>query len=353
MKDYKSKKIVLYSLINGVGSTTIAYQLARLLRLPLYQERKNDLVHYLKTILDPDRYTVKQLSELKKENYKNGAIYDLDTVNERIFNSATDIIVLTNNSFIDVLKTIATLQQIKETVDYKEKKIHVVFNRLQNGHVDREKKYTQDSIDLIKRHIDLNITYSYIRTNLIYYTHISDGKFFMDYFFRTKGSLLIDYPYLREVEHTQHLKILFNKQYRDIEYSFMELEEYEDTIYDVINELDEIEIGDKRNKPIEQDKRQIEKNIEKLEKITEQKLRDKFIEKNNVDIKKLKPMQTIEKIIHDEFIHNVYHKENIKNAKVVFRDMFTLLYNLEVYEKDEVNLDDEVDEEIFKDENNG
>jgi len=101
VRDYAKKKIVFFSLINGVGSSTIAYQLARLLRLPLYQEQKNDLVFFLKHKLDSSRYSVKQLDELEAEDYINGAVYDLKVANKKVFKLATDIVVLTNNSHID------------------------------------------------------------------------------------------------------------------------------------------------------------------------------------------------------------------------------------------------------------
>ncbi len=261
--EYKEKKIVLYSLINGVGSSTIAYQLARLLRLPLYQEKRYDLVDYLKNVLNPTKYTVNLISELKDLDEEYGAIYDLETPNKHILNIATDIIVLTNNSYLDVLKTISTLQQIQECIYNKVITIHVVFNRLQNGTPAREKRYTDKTKALILENTSLDIKFSYIRTNFIYYKQISDGKFFMDSFFKANKELLSKYPDITNVEHTEHLQVMFDRLYNNKPYSFKHLIEYE-----YIDMIDE--------------------KIAKLN----------------------------------------YKNDNIKNARVVIKDMYILLYNL-------------------------
>ena len=69
-----SHKIVFYSLINGVGNSTIAYQLARLLRLHFYQEQKDDLVYSKGSLIEiqaSDGWRWK--SSLSREDTGNGA----------------------------------------------------------------------------------------------------------------------------------------------------------------------------------------------------------------------------------------------------------------------------------------
>jgi len=233
MRDYQDKKIVFYSLINGVGSSTMAYQLARLLRLTLYQEQENDLVFFLKPKLESSRYGVKQLNELDTDDYAFGGVYDLKTANKKFFMLATDIIVLTNNSHIDVLKTIATLQKIQSQIHDSHKPVHVIFNRLQNGNVKREKKYTKVSKELILSNVkNMNIKFSYIRNNLIYYREVSEGRFFMDSFFNKDEELLEKYPEIRNMEHLDHLEMFYDYQYEDTPYDFRLFPEHYQQLYD-------------------------------------------------------------------------------------------------------------------------
>lgn len=276
------KNIVFYSHINGVGSSTIAYQLARLLRLPFIQEQKNDLVFFLKNKLDTKLYAVKQLEEYNARDYKF-CIFDLKEPHRDIFNIATDIVILTNNSHIDILKVIATLHRINSVISDKNKKIHVVFNRLQLGVVNREKKYTQISEKLISKHKKgLNVIFSYIRTNLIYYRQISEGHFFMDSFFKRDTVFLSEYPLVRDVPYTEYLKMFYNNQYCDEPYSFEHLNEYDDVYYGVDPIVEKMKYKESENPPT----------------------------------------------ANSYIVNKNFHQKNIRLGKTVLRDMYTFLYNL-------------------------
>lgn len=281
MNNYKDKRILFYSLVRGVGSSTIAYQLSRALRIPLFQENKYDIGRHLKSVLDSNKYDVRFLLEHKKYDYDYGAIYDLEELRSDIVSSCTDIVILTNNAYLDILKTIATLKQLQE---YKINKaqIHIVFNRLQNGSSNREKKYTEQSKKILLANTDIkNIKFSYIRTNLVYYRQIREGNFFMNNFFKKSkiaDKLIVKYPKILEVEYPYHMELLFNKLYENKPYDFSNIEEYEE----VINDFNE----------------DIELSSKKIAEI-------------------------------------IYASDYIKNSKVVVKDMFLLLYNLGVYEKNE------------------
>ena len=294
-KEY-NHKIVFYSLVNGVGSSTIAYQLARLLRFPLYQEQKNDLVFFLKAVLDK-KYSVGYFDEYDESEGEgedtNNAVFDMKHIDVPLFRQATAIIVLTNNSYLDVLKTIATLQKIDSAINDNKKSIHVVFNRLQLGYADREKKYTNASKDLITSTLPhLNIKFSYIRTGFVFYRNIDEGRFFMDSFFKRGNGLFEEYESeLKDVNHTNYLEMFFDNLYEGVKYDFEYLNEYERILFEL---QDRISLTESEKK----------KHITQHEKINQ------YIAKEN------------------------FHQENIRLSKSAIRDMYSLLYKLGgIYEK--------------------
>jgi len=295
MYDFINKKIVFYSLINGVGSSTMAYHLSRLLRLPLYQEQKNDLVFFLKKKLDSVRYTVKQLDEINEDDYSEGAVYDLKNTNTKIFSLATDIVVLTNNSYLDILKTIATLQKVQSLLFDKKKPVHVIFNRLQNGNVNREKRYTNVSKQLILSNVkDMNISFSYIRANLIYYRGISEGHFFMDSFFKRNEDLLQDYPEIIEMSHIDYLEMFYDYQYEDTPYDFRLFKTSYERLY-----KDRIKLANEYNETLKINTKQ---------------------RKNTPDG------------INEEIAKLNFNQENMRLSKVSIRDMYSFLYKIGIYD---------------------
>lgn len=297
--DDGNRRIVFYSLINGVGSSTIAYQLARLLRFPLYQEQKNDLVLFLKAVLG-QKYVVKYLDEYNEdEDEYDNAIFDMKRIDAKLFRKATDIIVLTNNSYVDVLRTIATLEKIESVLYDSKKPIHVVFNRLQLGNADREKKYTKASKQLISETLPhLNIIYSYIRTGLVYYRKIEKGKFFMDSFFNEDNEFFKKYKQdLEDVEHTDYLEMMFDYLYQKVEYNFESLSEYDPVLYTLQQEI----MLTEREKKV---------GMTQMQKINQ------YIAKENFD------------------------KKKIQHSKSAIRDMYSLLYKLGgIYDKEYISTD--------------
>ena len=297
----ENRRIVFYSLINGVGSSTIAYQLARLLRFPLYQEQKNDLVFFLKAILGK-KYQVKYFDEYdENEDEYDNAIFDMKQIDKTLFRKATDIIVLTNNSYMDVLKTIATLEKIDSVLHDSKKRIHVVFNRLQLGNADREKKYTKASKKLISETLpNLNIVYSYIRTGLVYYRKIEKGQFFMDSFFNEGNEFFEKHkPDLKDIEHTDYLQMMFDYLYENIEYDFESLIEYGPVLYTLKQEITLTE-------------------REKKVGITQEQKINQYIAREN------------------------FNQQKIQHSKSAIRDMYSLVYKLgDIYHKEYTTIDGE------------
>ena len=291
-------RVAFYSLVSGAGSSTMAYQLSRLTRSDFYQESKNDLVMLIKDVLDPERNTVKYLSEYKKEDDEFDAVFDLDFPNMKIMNSCDAIVVLTNNSSIDISKTIATLEQIKEVLKSKVK-ILVGFNRLMNGNVDREKKYTDISKNLILNAPsikDLKIEFTYFRTNLLYYRGLIDGDFFMTPFRKRfkpiskeeeklhnssnnqlKSFSSKDIEDYRDISYTTHLEVLYNLQYGIYKNKGIDFLDYQEFDF-LTNKIDDYK---------------------------------KDLEKNNLKIQKL-----------------IYNGIYVKNNQVVLKDQFNFLEKL-------------------------
>ena len=298
--EYQNKNIVFFSLLNGVGATTIAYQVSRLLRLPLYQEQKNDLVAYLKSKPHLRKYPKAQIT--KQSHFKDGGVYDLISLDTKLINRATDIVVLTNNSYLDILKTITTLKQIALLLDTNINfKVHVLFNRLQNGSADREKKYTEVSKELIdSNNSGLEIHYSYIRTNLAYYKDIKDGKFFMSTFFKSNFRFLQMYKEVTATTHIDHLEHLFDYQYLNIKYDFSLMPYYQDIYIDYLQKA-KIDIQKKI------DNNTIENCSQEDKHILSKQLANNLISKVN------------------------YNNSHIKDSRVVIKDMFLFMYNLDIY----------------------
>jgi hypothetical protein len=290
-------RVAFYSLVSGAGSSTMAYQLSRLTRSDFYQESKNDLVMLIKDVLDPERNTVKYLSEYKKEDDEFNAVFDLDFPNKKIINSCDAIVVLTNNSSIDISKTIATLEQIKEVLKSKVK-ILVGFNRLMNGNVDREKKYTDISKSLILNAPSLkglDIKFVYFRTNLLYYRGLIDGDFFMTPFRKrfkpiskeerkvhnSNNQISIhtskDIEEYRDIPYTTHLEVLYHLQYGIFKNKSIDFINYQEFGF-LINKIDDY---------------------------------TKELEKNNLKIQKL-----------------IYNGIYVKNNQVVLKDQFNFLEKL-------------------------
>lgn len=321
-----SHKIVFYSLINGVGNSTIAYQLSRLLRLNFYQEQKDDLVYYLKKILDPLRYSVKYFDEYEKESVdkqeKNeAAIFDMKRIDKPLFNQADAIMVLTNNSHIDILKTIAALQKINDALEDKSVPVFVIFNRLQMGNADREKKYTETSKKLILQTIEeLKISFLYIRTSFVYYRNINQGHFFMDSFFKRNNEFFEQYKYeLQDIEHSVYLRMFYENLYNNKAYDFEPIFLHEE-IFDELKEKITLGDGDQTTQKRLYTKKS---NDEKNQTINKE---------HRIKYKK-KIYVTQEDKINDWIVTQNLHQENIRFSKSAIRDMYLLLSALGAYEE--------------------
>jgi len=141
----------------------------------------------------------------------------------------------------------------------------------------------------------MNIKFSYIRNNLIYYREISEGRFFMDSFFNKDDILLEDYPEIREMEHTDHLEMFYDYQYEDTPYDFRLFSEHYQRLYD-----DRVVSALEYNKTLNLNTKQRKTTPESI----------------NAEIAKLN-----------------FHKDNIRLSRVSLRDMYSLLYKMGIYDK--------------------
>ena len=288
------------------------------MRVHFYQEQKDDLVYYLKKILDLSRYTVKHFDEYERENKdkieKNeAAVFDMKRIDKSLFNEASAIMVLTNNSHIDILKTIATLQKISDVLEDKSIPVFVIFNRLQMGNADREKKYTDVSKKLILQAIDeLKITFLYIRTSLVYYRNVNEGHFFMDSFFKRNNEFFEQYKDdLQYIEHPVYLKMFYENLYHNKAYDF-------EPIFDGGEIFDEL-----KKKIILDNDDQAQKRSYTRKKPINQKSSKEY---------KKKIYATQEDKINDWIVAQNLHQENIRFSKSAIHDMYLLLSALGVYE---------------------
>lgn len=142
---------------------------------------------------------------------------------------------------------------------------------------------------------DMNIKYSYIRTSMLYYREISEGRFFMDSFFKKNYELLEKYNDITTLSHTDYLEMFYDYQYEDRPYDFTLFSQYDELFYD-------------------QKQKSIAYNNE-LPPAKKDKEKDISIGGINIQVAKLN-----------------FHQENIRLSRTVIRDMYSLLYKLGIYD---------------------
>lgn len=186
--------ISVLNLKNGVGTSTLAWNIAHILGLNLYQHDK--AIHHL--FLDERSYsrdtgTVQSknvnVHTIEKRQFKSG-VYDLGSdINYgyvRQILSRSNVIVIPAELGAEVLiKTIATIQYVSQNNNKCD--IFIVFNKLDNSDPARERKYTAEAemrIEELDNTIVNRIKFYYIRYSFAMFRNLSGGYCLLDNFLR-------------------------------------------------------------------------------------------------------------------------------------------------------------------------
>ncbi len=178
--------ISILNLKNGVGTSALAWNIAHILELDIYQHDK--AMHHLFLEERNSRvYRTKSISvgPINKREFKSG-IYDLGAdINygyvRQIISRSKVIIIPTEAGAEVLIKTLATIQYV--TQHNKECDIFVVFNKLDNSDPVREYKYTDYGKDRIKeldKAIVDRIHFYHIRYAFAIFRNLNEGYCLLD-----------------------------------------------------------------------------------------------------------------------------------------------------------------------------
>ena len=186
-----NKPIVsILNLKNGVGCSTLAWNIAHTLELDIFQHDKALHSYFLSNRLNSvengflfaNKITVKNINKRKFDLgiYDIGSDFNYPYIGQLIKQSDI-VIVPVENSHEVLLKSIATIKHVLRTNP--EVKVFVVFNRLDNSDSDRERNYTQVAEDFIKQHIEEeSIQFFYIRYSFAMLKNQAEGYYYLDNF---------------------------------------------------------------------------------------------------------------------------------------------------------------------------
>ncbi len=189
--------ISVLNLKNGVGTSTLAWNIAHILGLDLYQHDK--AIHHL--FQDERKYSIEagtvqsknvNVYTIEKRQFKSG-VYDLGSdINYgyvRQILSKSNVIVIPAELGAEVLiKTIATIQYVSQNNNKCD--IFVVFNKLDNSDPARERKYTAEAVmrvEELDETIVNRIKFYYIRYAFAMFRNLSEGYCLLDNFLRPKA----------------------------------------------------------------------------------------------------------------------------------------------------------------------
>jgi len=186
--------ISVLNLKNGVGTSTLAWNIAHILGLDLYQHDK--AIHHL--FQDERKYSIEagtvqsknvNVYTIEKCKFESG-VYDLGAdINYgyiRQILRKSDVIVIPAELGAEVLiKTLATIKYVSQLNSKCD--IFVVFNKLDNSDPARERKYTTEAemrIEELNETIVNNIEFCYIRYAFAMFRNLSEGYCLLDNFLR-------------------------------------------------------------------------------------------------------------------------------------------------------------------------
>ena len=180
--------ISVLNLKNGVGCSTLAWNIAHTLKLDIYQHDKA-LHHYFmsqreESVKSGDLFCNEiSVYNIDKKKFASG-IYDLGSdINypyvRQILEKSDAIIIPVETGYEVLLKSIATIKYVQE--HNKDSQIYIVINRLDDRDSEREKNYSSNAVELIRQHVrDAKIEFLYIRHSLAIYKNLASGFFFLD-----------------------------------------------------------------------------------------------------------------------------------------------------------------------------
>lgn len=187
----ESPIISVLNLKNGVGCSALSWNIAHLLELNLYQHdkalHKNFIEQRQNSIENTDLFNntniaVKTLNKKKAES----GVFDLGAdINyayiRSILKKSNVIVIPIENGYEVLVKSIATVKYIRQ---YNKKvMILLVFNKLNDSYIVREKNYTSysetilDSYDIKEND---NLQFLYIRHSFAMYKKLENGFYFLD-----------------------------------------------------------------------------------------------------------------------------------------------------------------------------
>jgi len=242
--------ISVLNLKNGVGTSTLSWNIAHILGLDLYQHDK--AMHHLfqverKRSIEDGTVHSKSINvyTIEKGQFNSG-VYDLGAdLNYgyiRKIISRSEVIVIPIELGAEVLiKAMATIQYVAQYNNNKKCKIFVVFNKLDNSDPKREKKYRAEAemrINDLDKSITSRIEFYYIRFSFAMFRNLSEGYCLIDNFLRVNSPEIdidnfqlfqhIRYYSLRKMEESEHRKIKVDKVNEETGFLDKHTSSYED-----------------------------------------------------------------------------------------------------------------------------
>lgn len=181
--------ISITNLKNGVGCSSLTWNIAHILELDIYQHDKAMHKFFLDERVNRGNSKSRSVSvqSIGEDDIKSG-VYDLgaDITPEhvqQILNKSNVVVIPIEVGAESLMKTIETIQYVAQ--HNKECDIFLVFNKLDNLDTKRERKYTEQSVFKIEdldEEIVNRIQFYYIRYAFSMFRNLDEGYCLLDNF---------------------------------------------------------------------------------------------------------------------------------------------------------------------------